>query len=118
MDYKETTVTGSAWRRFRSIAIENGWLQVPMVVCVEQEVISLAAGEILRDVGNLNFPFSPADAFPILDPMTNEPVGICATGAEVYALVYSYVMAKAIERDAATAPTEAAPAEPPAEAAQ
>ena len=103
MDYKETNVTGSAWHRFSRIVIENTRHQPPSIICVEQEVIALDAGEILRDVGNLNFAFSPADSFAVLDPETNLPTGVVATGAQVYAVVYSYVMAQAIARDGALA---------------
>ncbi|MET3135602.1 hypothetical protein AAKU55_005914 [Oxalobacteraceae bacterium GrIS 1.11] len=89
MEYKENSVAGNAWRRFSRIVIDNARLHTPVIVCVEQEVIALEAGEVLRDVSNLNFPFNPGEAFAVLNPDTNEPTGIEASGAQVYALVYS-----------------------------
>lgn len=112
MDYKQTEVTGQAWHRFSRVVIDNPRDQAPSVVCVEQEVIALESGEIVRDVGNLNFGFDPTAQFPLLNPLTNEPTGQYASGAAVYALVYSYVMAEAAKRDAAKLAAET-PAEDP-----
>lgn len=103
MDYKQTNIAGQQWHRFSRIVIDNPRNAAPSVTCVEQEVIALASGEIIRDVGNLNFPFDPSAQFDILNPDTNLPTGATATGAQVYALVYGYVMHQAAKRDAATA---------------
>ena len=99
-DYKQTTIAGQRWNRFPRIVIENPRSAAPTVLCVEQEVIALEAGEFVRDIGNLNFPFDPSAQFPIINPLTNEPVGAMASGGDVYALVYSYVMNEAAKRDA------------------
>ena len=75
MDYKQTTIAGQKWHRFSRIVIDNPRAQAPSVVCVEQEVIALESGEVIRDVGNLNFAFDPDTQFEIINPLTNEPTG-------------------------------------------
>jgi hypothetical protein len=112
-DYKQTTVAGQQWNRFSRIVIDNPRNAAPSVLCVEQEVIALAQGEVIRDIGNLSFPFDPAAQFNILDPATNLPTGQTANGIDVYALVFSYVMAEAAKRDAAIAAAAAAAAASP-----
>lgn len=100
-NYKQTTIAGQQWNRFSRIVIDNPRSAAPSVMCVEQEVIALGEGEVVRDIGNIGFPFDPEASFPVIDPVTNESFGVMATGAEVYALVYSYVMAEAEKRDIA-----------------
>ena len=100
-DYKQTTVAGEQWNRFSRIVIDNPRNAAPSVMCVEEKVIALEHGEILLDSGNLSFPFNPDEVFTIINPITNEPTDQMASGAQVYALVYSYVMNEAAKRDAA-----------------
>lgn len=107
-DYKQTGIAGSKWHRFGRIVIDNPRTAAPSVLCVEQEVIALADNEIVREVGNLSFPFDPNLQFEIIDPVSNTGTGQFASGGAVYALVYSYVMHMATERDrAAVAAAEA-----------
>jgi len=103
MDYQQTNVSGVRWRRFSNISINNPLNATPVVSCAEQEVVSLSSDAIAYGVGTLEFPFDPGFVFPLLDPLTNEPTGATAAGAAVYQLVYSYVLAKAMERDAKAA---------------
>lgn len=100
-DYKESTVAGTKWHRFSRVVIDNPRNAAPSVICVEQEVIALGSNEIMRDIGNLNFQFDPAFSFNTLNPVTGAVTGT-ATGAQALALVYSYVMAQAALRDAAS----------------
>lgn len=111
MDYQQTNVSGVRWRRFSNISISNPLNGIPIVSCAEQEVVSLSGDAIAYGVGNLDFPFDPSFTFPLLDPVTNEPTGEAAAGAAVYQLVYSYVLAKAMERDARAAAEDANRAE-------
>lgn len=99
-DYKESVVSGVQWHRFRRIVIDNPRLQAPSVTCLEEQVVSVDGVEQRQDVGVLAFRFDPAAVFPVLDPETGEPTGDTATGAQVYALIYGYVMSEAARRDA------------------
>lgn len=113
MDYKQASIAGSQWHRFSRIVINNPRPGAPSITCVEQEVTALASDEIARDVGNLNFAFDPAAVIAVLDPTTNVATGATTTGAQIYALVYSYVMSEAAKRDAALAAAAAAAAAAP-----
>lgn len=93
-DYKESAVSGVLWHRFRRIVIDNPRLQAPSVTCLEEQVVSVDGVEQRRDVGALAFRFDPAAVFPVLDPETGESTGDTATGAQVYALIYGYVMSE------------------------
>lgn len=104
MDYKQSDVAGTAWHRFGKIVIENPYLSQPVVNCAEEEVITLSAGEFIRDVDMLSFNFDPTEEFVLLDPTTNASLGTTSTGLNVYVLVYSYVMHEAAKRDAAKTP--------------
>lgn len=99
-DYKESNVAGVQWHRFRRITIDNPRLGVPTVTCDEEQVLSAGGAEHRQDVGAMAFRFDPAAEFPVLDPETGEPTGATATGAQVYALIYGYVLAEAARRDA------------------
>lgn len=103
-DYKQTTIAGDKWNRFSKIVIDNPYQAPPQVICVEQEVIALGDGRnVLTDAGNLNFPFDPNEAFPLLNPLTGEEVGSTVMGAQAHAIIWSYVMHEAKKRDDAKA---------------
>lgn len=108
-DYKQSNIVGQKWNRFSRIVIDNPRSAAPSVMCVEQEVISLGDDEVVRDIGNLSFPFNPAEEFDILDPSTNMSTGQTASGAMVYALVYSFVMGQALKRDVPVEPVAVEP---------
>lgn len=110
-DYKQSNVLGQKWSRFGRVVIDNPRGAAPSVLCVEQEVIALGESEVVRDVGNLNFPFDPSLQFEIIDPISNTGTGQFANGGAAYALVYSYVMHMATERDRAAVAAAAAEAE-------
>ena len=99
-EYKESNINGISWNRFKEIRIYNPRNEVPYIICSEEQVVSTDGVEQRRDVGSMGFRFDPFVEFPILDPSTNQPTGQTATGAQVYALIYSYVMAEAAKRDA------------------
>lgn len=102
MNYQESEVAGRTWCRFSNIDISNPRPGHPTVHCTEQTVIALDGREIIQNVGSLSFAFDQAVTFPLLNPMTNEVIGT-GSGAQVMALVYSYVMAEAAKRDAEVA---------------
>lgn len=107
-DYKQNDIAGQKWNRFSRIVVDNPRLGAPTVTCVEQEVIAMEGSEVVRDIGNLAFPFDPAATFPLLNPETGEPVGQMGAGIQAYVLIYSYVMFEAKKRDGSTAAANAA----------
>jgi hypothetical protein len=101
MDYKQTEIAGSSWHRFSRVTIENPYMEQPVIVCNEQEAINLPDRVFMREVNPMVFDFSLTESFPLLDPVTNEPLGSTGSGLDAYVLVYSYVMHEAAKRDAA-----------------
>lgn len=99
-EYKESNVNGVSWNRFKEIRICNPRNEVPHVICSEEQVVSADGAEQRTEIGSMGFRFDPSIEFPVLDPSTNQPTGQIATGAQVYALIYSYVLAEAAKRDA------------------
>lgn len=97
-EFKEWTGNAKKWSRFDQVIINNPSGSAPYVTCREQEVLDLGGGErIVRNVGQLNFAFDPTYTFPLLDPTTNLPTGQTASMGDVYALVYSAVLAQALQ---------------------
>lgn len=103
MDYKASNVDGHEYHRFSRVVVDVPLDATPQIICVEQSVLRLSNGmaPVIRDVGNLNFPFDIEACFPLLNPATGEPTGQTISGHEVYAAIWSVVMAKAKERDEA-----------------
>lgn len=107
-DYKESAVTGTQYDRFSVIHVNYPLGAIPTISCTQQRVISLESGQIVQDVGGLNFQFDPDFTCDLLNPQTGEPLGQQITGAQVFAMVWSYVMSQAVLRDAAVAEEAAA----------
>lgn len=102
MEYKANTIAGQEYHRFSRIVIDNPKGMVPNVMCVEQSVLTLEGRpDVIRDVGNLGFAFDANESFPLVNPDTGAPTGQTMTGAEVYVAIWSLIMKKAEERDAA-----------------
>jgi hypothetical protein len=97
-EFNEWKGDATRWTRFDQVVISNPIGSSPYVTCRAQDVIELVGGEkIIRNTSQLNFAFDPAYTFPILDPSNNQPTGQTASMGEVYALVYSAVLAQAAQ---------------------
>lgn len=105
-NYMESSVVGTQWRRACRVLIENPLNDLPSIMFVEENALSLADDVHTSICANLNAPFDSAVSFPVLDPATDLPVGRDATHGEIYALLYSLYMSLAKARDAAAAATD------------
>lgn len=105
-NYKESTVTGSAWQRCHQVVIENPLGGTPVVRFDEEEVLSASTGQtVRRPVPGIVLPFDPSKPFPLRNPATGDLIpGAASTYGDAYVLLYSAYMAAAEERDAALAP--------------
>lgn len=102
-DYNSENISGRRFTRWSRVVIENPYNSIPTVNCIEQNVYQLPTGDMLVDRGNLGFTFDPSFSFPVFDPVTGVQTPFTETGEKVYMLIYSYILAKAKERDAANA---------------
>jgi hypothetical protein len=106
--YAPTVTPGDQRRRTRYIGIRVPHDGVPTVEILEQEVIRAKAGErVLEDLNGFGVAMDEkemAASFQVRDPITDAEIpGATATGAQVFALIYSWVRAKQLARDAAAA---------------
>jgi hypothetical protein len=107
-DYKQSTVSGTAWQRCHQVVLDNPLGGVPVIRFDEQTVLSIDGRETTRPAGSLSLPFDPSQPIALRDPATGALTGDTSTYGAVYVLIYSAYMAAAEARDAALAP----PAEP------
>jgi len=101
--YAPTTQPGETRTRTRYIGIRTPHDAPPQIESLEQEVIRTATGErVLADLGNVpTGAFDVTESFPVRDPSTDAETGDTATVGQALALIYSWVRAKQLARDAA-----------------
>lgn len=101
-NYQETSATASAWRRCNKILIENMLDYPNSIIMFEEDVVSIGGKTIKSEVGALRAKFDPEANVLLRDPSTGELTGAIMPEAIVYQTLYSFYMAKALERDAQT----------------
>jgi hypothetical protein len=92
---------GDIRRRTRYIGIEIPLNSTPKVTILEQDAVKLPQGErVIEDLKGLNFTISDFnEEFPLRNPETDELLGSNGNVAQAFALIYSWVRAKQVERD-------------------
>lgn len=104
-DYKQASLTGTAWQRCHQIVIENPRGAAPTVRFDEQEVLARSdSREILTPIGSLALPFDPSKEIPLRDPATGELTGASSSYGAAYVLLYSAYLDAAHARDEALIP--------------
>lgn len=109
-DYKEVNVEARKWQRCKTITIENPYQGQAAVHMAEEEMADIGGNLVARGVPGMSFPFNPQEIIQLRNPSTGEPSGATVSMAEVYAILWSLYIGKAIERD--TPPPVAPPADP------
>ena len=105
-DYHASTVSGSRWRRWRRIVIENPRDALPSALIAEEEVVVLSPDDVVeRHTDTLSLVIDPAAVIPLRDPLTWELTGATLTMGELYAALGSVCWKAALDRDAAYSPT-------------
>ena len=103
-NYKETEVSGTSYVRAREVVVSNVLDGYKGIMYVEEEV-SILGEKIMRETaGALHQEFTAENAsteFPLLNPITNEPIGATATFQDVYVLLFSLYYHMATKRDEA-----------------
>ena len=103
-NYKETNVTGTSYVRACEVTVSNVLDGYKGIMYVEEEVSVLGEKIMRENVGALHQEFTAENAsteFPLLNPVTNEPIGATATFQDVYVLLFSLYYHLAAQRDAA-----------------
>ena len=103
-NYKETSISGTSYVRAREVTIANQLGGYKGIMYAEEHV-SVFGDKIMREnVGAIHQEFTAENAsteFPLLNPITNEPIGSTATFQDVYVLLFSLYYHMAAQRDAA-----------------
>ena len=100
MNYKETTVTGTKWKRCAAVNINNPLPPASATVNFnEQEVILIGTDVVAVGNDNLYATFNPSAMIDLIDPTTLEPTGQQVPEGMVYLALFSRYMACARERD-------------------
>jgi hypothetical protein len=101
--YAPSTNPGDTRTRTRYIGIRTPHDAPPQIEILEQEVVRTAAGErVLADLGNVAVcAFDVTESFAVRDPSTDAEIGDTATVGDALVLIYSWVRAKQLARDAA-----------------
>lgn len=112
-NYKETTISGTAWNRAFRVTIENAYNTVPTMDFDEEKIISLADNQFVSQyVGKLKEKFSdPTVMFDLIHPETGAVVGT-ASYMDIYIMLSSLYLSLAAKRDLANEPV-VVPADPP-----
>lgn len=105
-NYNESSIAGTRWRRSFRVQIDNPYGAAPRALFHEEECISLAGGELMRqNVGTLPVAFDQSKEINLINPWTGEPLtnveGVQqkATHLEIYIILHSLYIQSAIERD-------------------
>lgn len=100
MNYKQTAVSGTSYRRAKTVKIDSPINGTPSLFFVEEQVTTLATGEILsKEVDQLMVNYDPLSIVPILDTTTALSTGVTITHAQIYQYLYSVYMDAAKKRD-------------------
>jgi hypothetical protein len=102
---QSATATTSPYRRVRYIGIRNPPGGLPTVEVLEADAVILNGRKIHLNegVGGIHVAMDAAalDAsFPLLNPVTDEPLGESVTGAQLFVFIYSWARAQQAKRDA------------------
>ena len=101
-DYKETTLAGRVWTRCHQVVVDNPLGGQPRITFQEEKVYDITA----EDGNQLHIPvqgcgaeFDPGSSFPLIHPVTGEPLGVSMSHQELQVALYSLYFATATARD-------------------
>ena len=103
-EYKEQQLAGKLWTRGCRVIIDNPRNSTPTISVFEEKVLLVEDGsEITTPVGSFANDFNPEAVFTMFDPTTNQEMkGTTFSGQDLYNMVFSYYMNRAIARDEKT----------------
>lgn len=113
-NYKQSEISGSSFNRFKRIVVVNEWQTQPSVIIEEERVLQIGESVMLTAIGSISKQFDATERVPMYNPATGEKTGDSFDASALFAMVYSYAMNAAEQRDAAPATAE----QPQPEAAQ
>lgn len=115
-NYKQSEISGSTFNRFKRIVVVNEWQTQPSIIIDEERVLQIGDAVVLNAVGSISKQFDAAESVPMYNPSTGEKTGDTFDASALFAMVYSYAMHAAEQRDAAAEQAALIAAQPAPEA--
>lgn len=100
-DYKENIIAGKSWQRCNKIQINNPYIGDKTVTLFEEEITDLGNGKFLNEPkGSISVIFdNPAATVNLINPVTGDALGATTTYQDIYVILHSLYIQKALERD-------------------
>lgn len=98
-DYKQTSISGTAWQRAQMIIISNHLGQLPTVTYQEEAIIALNDGNIQKPIGSFGYQIDPTGEIDLVDMETLEKTGETINVALVHQALFSDYINRAKARD-------------------
>ena len=107
-NYKETTGTGTSWKRARQVIINNNYEGSKNILFFEEDIAELGDKVFKTEAGMVTTAFDPEYIINLRNPETGERTGNVVLQSLVYQALYSLYLDLAEQRDikAQTALTE------------
>lgn len=101
-DYRKAAIAGEEWQRCLHVECNNPYAGTPTIRFDEERRMLLGNGTTIGvPAGSVTEEFTdPAVLFPMLDPVTNAPIGQDASYGALYAMLFSVYIYLAKRRDA------------------
>lgn len=105
INYNESQVSGTKWTRCHTVICNNPLVPGPGsqkgVMFLEEGVINIEGNiVVLSNSGNqINVEYNPNGQFPLLNPLTGNPVGGFMTHDQLYQALFSLYRYSAEQRD-------------------
>ena len=99
-NYNEVTSQGTMWTRCYEIVVVNPFAGLQKTAKFFEEDVVVLDGKIISNrKGYIQKVFNPGDVVQLRDPQTNQVTGETITHEQIYNILYSLYMTRAIERD-------------------
>jgi hypothetical protein len=113
--YKSSSVTGDSWRRAKRIVIENTAIGSKVIRFIEETITVINGVAITSEPNVIETKVDDAamgDTIDLIDPETGDFTGASISYAQIYGILYSAYMKKAMERDALETPVSETSSDP------
>lgn len=102
-NYNESNISGTKWRRARSVVIDNTYGRPPIIAFSEEDIVSFDNSTMAQgmppEVPPLRVLFNPSSIIDLIDPDTGNPLGTTITHMELYTALNSLYRQLAATRD-------------------
>jgi hypothetical protein len=99
VNYQESNITGTQWRRAHTAVLYNYYGHVPSIQFSEESVLEVEGQAFRKETEVLAASYNPEGVIALRNPETDELTGQTLSHPEFYAILYSLYRQLADERD-------------------